>query len=109
MYHHKPLPTLGTGTYYHEVPPQKPQGTPQRVKPQPASHTHTSHSQWQSTSRKVRCHHMGIDYWFMTPLSNPNNTTQELHLSLVAMDVRSNCRSTTTSQRTVETNQHHNL
>ncbi|MQL81387.1 hypothetical protein Taro_013847 [Colocasia esculenta] len=35
-YHHKPLPTQGTGTYHHKVPAQKPQlklchhsGTPQ--------------------------------------------------------------------------------
>ncbi|MQM20819.1 hypothetical protein Taro_053847 [Colocasia esculenta] len=31
----------------------------------------------------------------MTPVSNPDNTTQELPLSLAVMDVRSNCRSTT--------------
>ncbi|MQM16462.1 hypothetical protein Taro_049422, partial [Colocasia esculenta] len=100
---HKLLPTLGTGTYYHEVPPQEPQpqlcehqGTPQRVKPQPASHTHTSDSLWQSMSRKARLHYMGTDYWFMTSVSNPDNTTQELPLSLVATDVRSSCSSTTT-------------
>ncbi|MQL69437.1 hypothetical protein Taro_001717 [Colocasia esculenta] len=116
MYYHKPLPRLGTGTYYHDVPPQKPQSqlcqhqsTPQQVKPQPVSHTHTSHNQWESTCRKARRHHKGTDYWFMTPVSNPDNTTQELPLSLAAMDVRSNYLSTTTSQRTVETNQHHNL
>ncbi|MQM21456.1 hypothetical protein Taro_054497 [Colocasia esculenta] len=40
----------------------------------------------------------GTDYWFMTPVSNPDNTTQELPLSLVATDIRSNCRSTTTSK-----------
>ncbi|MQM08228.1 hypothetical protein Taro_041083 [Colocasia esculenta] len=45
----------------------------------------------------------------MMPVSNPDNTTQELPLNLAATDVRSNCRSTTTSQRTVETNQHHNI
>ncbi|MQM02254.1 hypothetical protein Taro_035020 [Colocasia esculenta] len=27
-----------------------------------------------------------MDYWFMTPVSNPDNTTQELPLSLVATD-----------------------
>ncbi|MQL69436.1 hypothetical protein Taro_001718 [Colocasia esculenta] len=107
MYHHKPLPILGTGTHYDKVPPQN--HKPQRVKPQPVSHTHTSHSQWQSTSRKARRHHTGTNYGFMTPVSNPDNKTQELPVSLAATDVRSNCRSTTTSQRTVETNQHHNL
>ncbi|MQM10534.1 hypothetical protein Taro_043424 [Colocasia esculenta] len=34
------------------------------------------------------------DYWFMTQVSNPDNTTQELPLSLAVTDVRSNCRST---------------
>ncbi|MQM01569.1 hypothetical protein Taro_034329 [Colocasia esculenta] len=62
------------------------------------SHTHTSHNQWQSTSRKARRHHTGIDYWFMTPVSNSDNTTQELPLSLAATNVRSNCSSTTTSK-----------
>ncbi|MQM00177.1 hypothetical protein Taro_032911 [Colocasia esculenta] len=37
----------------------------------------------------------GTDYWFMTPVSNPDNTTQELPLSLAATDERSNCSSTT--------------
>ncbi|MQL91500.1 hypothetical protein Taro_024118 [Colocasia esculenta] len=37
----------------------------------------------------------GTDYWFMTPVSNPDNTAQELPLSLAVMDVRSNCCSTT--------------
>ncbi|MQL80378.1 hypothetical protein Taro_012813 [Colocasia esculenta] len=37
----------------------------------------------------------GTDYWFMTPVSNPDNTTQEQPLSLAVTDVRSNCRSTT--------------
>ncbi|MQM11129.1 hypothetical protein Taro_044032 [Colocasia esculenta] len=50
-----------------------------------------------------------MDYWFMTPVSNLDNTTQELPLNLAVKDERSNCRSTSTSQRTVETNQHHNL
>ncbi|MQL86343.1 hypothetical protein Taro_018873 [Colocasia esculenta] len=56
---------------------------------------------------KERRHHTGTDYWFMTPVSNPDNTTQELPLSLAIKDERSNCRSTSTSQITVETNQHH--
>ncbi|MQL87545.1 hypothetical protein Taro_020080 [Colocasia esculenta] len=34
----------------------------------------------------------------MMPVSNPDNTTQELSLSLAVIDVRSNCRSTTRSQ-----------
>ncbi|MQM15297.1 hypothetical protein Taro_048240 [Colocasia esculenta] len=37
----------------------------------------------------------GTDYWFMTLVSNLDNTTQELPLSLVVTDVRSNCSSTT--------------
>ncbi|MQM12789.1 hypothetical protein Taro_045708 [Colocasia esculenta] len=57
---------------------------------------YTSHDHWQSTSRKERCHHTGTDYWFMTPVSNPNNRTQELPLSLAVTDERSNCRSTST-------------
>ncbi|MQL86201.1 hypothetical protein Taro_018731 [Colocasia esculenta] len=40
-------------------------------------------------------------------VSNPDNTTQEQPLSLAVTDERSNCRSTRTSQTTVETNQHH--
>ncbi|MQM11935.1 hypothetical protein Taro_044847 [Colocasia esculenta] len=40
----------------------------------------------------------GIDYWFMMPVSNPDNTVQELHLSLAVTDVRSNCSSTTISK-----------
>ncbi|MQL86896.1 hypothetical protein Taro_019433 [Colocasia esculenta] len=40
----------------------------------------------------------GIDYWFMMPVSNPNNTAQERPLSPTVTDVRSNCRSTTTSK-----------
>ncbi|MQL69942.1 hypothetical protein Taro_002234, partial [Colocasia esculenta] len=68
---------------------------------------YTSYDHWQSTSRKERCHHTRTDYWFMTPVSNSDNTTQELPLSLTVTDERSNCRSTSTSQRTVETNQHH--
>ncbi|MQL80635.1 hypothetical protein Taro_013075 [Colocasia esculenta] len=43
----------------------------------------------------------------MTPVSNPDNTTRELPLSLTVTDERSNYRSTSTNQRTVETNQHH--
>ncbi|MQM10454.1 hypothetical protein Taro_043348 [Colocasia esculenta] len=58
-------------------------------------------------SQKARHHHTGTDYWFMTPVSNPDNTTQELPLSLAVTDKMSNCRSTSTSQRRVETNQHH--
>ncbi|MQM12753.1 hypothetical protein Taro_045672 [Colocasia esculenta] len=34
----------------------------------------------------------------MTPVSNPDNTTQELPLSLAAKDERSNCRSMITKQ-----------
>ncbi|MQL74016.1 hypothetical protein Taro_006375 [Colocasia esculenta] len=34
----------------------------------------------------------------MMPISNPDNTTQELPLSLAVTDERSNCRSITTSQ-----------
>ncbi|MQM18901.1 hypothetical protein Taro_051899 [Colocasia esculenta] len=29
----------------------------------------------------------GIDYWFMTPVSNPDNTAQELPLSLAVTDI----------------------
>ncbi|MQM07641.1 hypothetical protein Taro_040479 [Colocasia esculenta] len=56
---------------------------------------------YTSTERR---HHTGTYYWFMTPVSNPDNTTQELPLSLAVTDERSNCRSTRTSQTTVETN-----
>ncbi|MQL96113.1 hypothetical protein Taro_028786 [Colocasia esculenta] len=42
----------------------------------------------------------GTDYWFMTPVSNLDNTTQELPVSLAVTDVRSNCRSTTQVNRT---------
>ncbi|MQM21278.1 hypothetical protein Taro_054315 [Colocasia esculenta] len=34
------------------------------------------------------------DYWFMTPVSNSDNTTQEQPLSLAVTDVKSNCSST---------------
>ncbi|MQM15341.1 hypothetical protein Taro_048287 [Colocasia esculenta] len=37
----------------------------------------------------------GTDYWFRTPVSNPDNTTQEPPLSLAVTDVRFNCHSTT--------------
>ncbi|MQM18562.1 hypothetical protein Taro_051557 [Colocasia esculenta] len=57
--------------------------------------------------RKERRHHTGTDYWLIRPISNPDNTTQEQPLSLTVTDERSNCRSTRTSQTTVETNQHH--
>ncbi|MQM16326.1 hypothetical protein Taro_049281 [Colocasia esculenta] len=43
----------------------------------------------------------------MMPVSKPDNTTQEPPLSFAVTDERSNCRSTSTSQRTVETNQNH--
>ncbi|MQL69422.1 hypothetical protein Taro_001664 [Colocasia esculenta] len=56
---------------------------------------------------KERCHHTGTDYWLIRPVSNPDNTTQEQPLNLAVTDERSNCRSTRTSQTTVETNQHH--
>ncbi|MQL91870.1 hypothetical protein Taro_024479 [Colocasia esculenta] len=56
---------------------------------------------------KERRHHMGTNYWLIRPVSNPDNTTQEQPLSLAVTEERSNCRSTRTSQITVETNQHH--
>ncbi|MQL78056.1 hypothetical protein Taro_010465 [Colocasia esculenta] len=44
-YHNTKLPTKGTGTYYHEVPPRNhnhngatTKAHPKRVKPQPISH-----------------------------------------------------------------------
>ncbi|MQM22839.1 hypothetical protein Taro_055897, partial [Colocasia esculenta] len=114
-YHHKPLPTRGTGTYYHKVLARKlqsqscqHQGTPRTGQTSTMSHKLTSHSHSrQSTSRKERRHHTGTDYWLIRPISNPDNTTQEKPLSLAVTDERSNCRSTRTSQTTVETNQHH--
>ncbi|MQL76660.1 hypothetical protein Taro_009052 [Colocasia esculenta] len=53
----------------------------------------------------------GTDYWFMTPVSNPDNTTQELLLSLTVTDVRSNCSSTTQvkSKNCRDQPNHHNL
>ncbi|MQM12940.1 hypothetical protein Taro_045860 [Colocasia esculenta] len=56
---------------------------------------------------KERRHHMGMDYWLIRPICNPDNTTQEQPLSLAVTDKRSNCRSMRTSQTTVETNNHH--
>ncbi|MQM17117.1 hypothetical protein Taro_050084 [Colocasia esculenta] len=59
MYHHKPLPTRGTCTYYHKVPARKPQSqlcqhqsTLRTGQTLTTSHKLTNHSQWQSTSRK---------------------------------------------------------
>ncbi|MQM10990.1 hypothetical protein Taro_043890, partial [Colocasia esculenta] len=83
---------------------------PRRVQvPTTMRHTITGQTTTIGKARveKERRHHMGTDYWFMTPISNPDNTTQELPLSLTVKDERSNCRSISTSQRTVETNQHH--
>ncbi|MQL78003.1 hypothetical protein Taro_010417, partial [Colocasia esculenta] len=112
-YHEKRIPTKATSTYHHEVPPQSLNTTVPSTRYTTASQTTTgessltNHNYWLSASRKERRHHTGIDYWFMMPVSNPDNTTQELPLSLTVTDERSNCSSTTTSQRTVETNQHH--
>ncbi|MQM19691.1 hypothetical protein Taro_052699 [Colocasia esculenta] len=50
-----------------------------------------------------------MDYWFMTPVSNPDNKAQELPLSLAVTDERSNCCSTTTSQEQWRPTNHHNL
>ncbi|MQL90918.1 hypothetical protein Taro_023520 [Colocasia esculenta] len=73
---------------------QLPQGTTlNRKTVPPPGHTTTVIGFTQSTSRKERHHHMGMDYWFMTPVSYPDNTTQELPLSLAVKDERSNCRS----------------
>ncbi|MQL79478.1 hypothetical protein Taro_011916 [Colocasia esculenta] len=51
------------------------------------------------------------DYWFMTPVSNPDNTTQEQPLSLAVTDERSNCSSTTqvTPKNCGDQPNHHNL
>ncbi|MQL83862.1 hypothetical protein Taro_016361, partial [Colocasia esculenta] len=66
--------------------------------------THKPQPLAKHESERKRRHHTGTDYWFMTPVSNPDNTTQEVPLSLAVTDERSNCRSTRTSQTTVETN-----
>ncbi|MQM14093.1 hypothetical protein Taro_047021 [Colocasia esculenta] len=93
MYHKKLIPTKGTGTTTGQTTTNE--------------SLYTSHDHWQSTSRNERRHHTGTYYWFMTPVSNPDNTTQGLPLSLALTDERSNFRSTSTSQGIVETNQHH--
>ncbi|MQM02262.1 hypothetical protein Taro_035027 [Colocasia esculenta] len=53
----------------------------------------------------------GADYWFMTPVSNLDNTTQELPLSLAVTDARSNYSSTTQikSKNCGDQSNHHNL
>ncbi|MQL69923.1 hypothetical protein Taro_002219 [Colocasia esculenta] len=56
--------------------------------------TTSEENHWQSTSQKEQRHHTGTDYWLIRPISNPDNTTQELPLSLAVTDERSNCRST---------------
>ncbi|MQL84399.1 hypothetical protein Taro_016910, partial [Colocasia esculenta] len=56
-----------------------------------------------------RRHQSRTDYWFMMPVSNPDNKAQELPLSLAVTDERSNCRSTTTSQEQWRPTNHHNL
>ncbi|MQM08837.1 hypothetical protein Taro_041699 [Colocasia esculenta] len=61
----------------------------------------------KSESAHERRYHTGTDYWLIRSVSNPDNTTKEQPLSLAVTDERSNCRSTRTSQTTVETNQYH--
>ncbi|MQL95460.1 hypothetical protein Taro_028129 [Colocasia esculenta] len=82
MYQEKQIPTKGTYTYYHEVPPQS-----------------------------LRTTVLTTEHTTNQPVSNPDNITQELPLSLVAMDPQSNYGSTNlqVKQLTVETNKHHHL
>ncbi|MQL68069.1 hypothetical protein Taro_000372 [Colocasia esculenta] len=51
-------------------------------------------SQTHKLRQKERRHHTGTDYWLIKPISNPDNTTQELPLSFAVTDERSNCHST---------------
>ncbi|MQM04000.1 hypothetical protein Taro_036774 [Colocasia esculenta] len=62
-----------------------------------------------TTIGKERRHHTGTDYWLIRPISNPDNTTQEQPLSLIATDPQSNISSTNSQVKklTVETNKHH--
>ncbi|MQM00154.1 hypothetical protein Taro_032884 [Colocasia esculenta] len=122
MHHHKSLPTQGTGTYYHKVPARKPQHTTSHNGSHNCANTR-AHLEWVKPRLRVtnsrttasgkarvgkeRRHHTGTDYWLIRPVSKPDNTTQEQPLSLAVTDERSNCRSTRTSQTTVESNQHH--
>ncbi|MQL74855.1 hypothetical protein Taro_007226 [Colocasia esculenta] len=61
----------------------------------PLGHTTTSQTSTTKHESESTMPPHGTDYWFMTPVSNPDNTTQELPLSLPVTNVRSNCRSTT--------------
>ncbi|MQM14042.1 hypothetical protein Taro_046971 [Colocasia esculenta] len=61
----------------------------------PLGHTTTSQTTTTRHESESTTPPHATDYWFMTPVSNLNNTTQELPLSLVVTDVRSNYRSTT--------------
>ncbi|MQL69965.1 hypothetical protein Taro_002268 [Colocasia esculenta] len=67
-----------------------------------------------TTNHKARVgkewrHHTGMDYWLIRPVSNPDNATQELPLSLVATNPQSSYGSTNSrvKQLIVETNKHH--
>ncbi|MQL74993.1 hypothetical protein Taro_007363 [Colocasia esculenta] len=79
----------------------------ERVKPRLRVTNSRATASGKARVGKERRHHTGTDYWLIRPISNPDNTTQEQPLSLAVTDERSNCRSTRTSQTTVETNQHH--
>ncbi|MQL76154.1 hypothetical protein Taro_008529 [Colocasia esculenta] len=64
------------------------------VKPRPqVTNSQTTTSSKARVGRERR-HHTGTDYWLIRPVSIPDNTTQELLLSLAVRDERSNCRST---------------
>ncbi|MQM07924.1 hypothetical protein Taro_040767 [Colocasia esculenta] len=76
----------------------------------------TTKSQNHSTNdgahhKPERRHHTGTNYWLIRSVSNPDNTTQELPLSLVATDPQSSYGSTNSQvkQLTVETSKHHHL
>ncbi|MQL92048.1 hypothetical protein Taro_024667 [Colocasia esculenta] len=77
----------------------------------PLGHTTTSQTTTTRHESESTTPPHGTDYWLMMSVSNPNNTTQELHLSLAVTDVRSNCHSTTQVQTKNCGDQpnHHNL
>ncbi|MQM23019.1 hypothetical protein Taro_056080, partial [Colocasia esculenta] len=87
----------------HNVPPQTTTHTGYRcLLPRGTTTETTRHSSTSKTSTNESPTHEpqpvakheserttpphGTDYWFMTPVSNPDNTAQELPLSLAATD-----------------------
>ncbi|MQM13902.1 hypothetical protein Taro_046829 [Colocasia esculenta] len=104
----KTVPPLGhTTSYNHSHNCANTRAHFERVKPRPRVTNSRATVSGKALVRKERRHHTGTNYWLIRSVSNPNNTTQEQPLSLAVTDERSNCRSTRTSQTTVETNQHH--